>query len=138
MDITTPIATLLLLVPCPHVVLACCRLACSWRSSSTSILVAALVYIAKGNRVCLAGSQVCGVVYLLLLAKTLNDLCPFVNMTDVPRQRTVKIYCPKCDDIYFPKQSRHMSELVVPPADPRDRWRCWRTAGGYLCVHLID
>eukprot|EP01045_Picozoa_sp_COSAG04_P018879 COSAG04_NODE_1784_length_5588_cov_2.790854_2_plen_237_part_00 len=35
--------------------------------------------------------------------------CLPVGQSDVPRQRTVKIFCPKCDDIYFPKQSRHMN-----------------------------
>ena len=35
--------------------------------------------------------------------------CLPVGQSDIPRQRTVKIFCPKCSDIYFPKQTRHMN-----------------------------
>eukprot|EP01113_Clastostelium_recurvatum_P018800 TRINITY_DN2216_c0_g1_i1.p1 TRINITY_DN2216_c0_g1~~TRINITY_DN2216_c0_g1_i1.p1 ORF type:complete len:275 (-),score=55.54 TRINITY_DN2216_c0_g1_i1:117-941(-) len=30
-----------------------------------------------------------------------------VGQADVPRTNTVKVYCPKCNDIYYPKYSRH-------------------------------
>lgn len=30
-----------------------------------------------------------------------------VGLTDVPQQNTVKLFCPKCQDIYFPKNTRH-------------------------------
>lgn len=30
-----------------------------------------------------------------------------VGQTDVPRVSTVKLYCPKCQDIYIPKRRRH-------------------------------
>lgn len=30
-----------------------------------------------------------------------------VGQTDVPRKNSVKIYCPKCKELYFPKLSRH-------------------------------
>jgi len=30
-----------------------------------------------------------------------------VGLSDVPHSKTVKLYCPKCEDIYSPKSSRH-------------------------------
>lgn len=30
-----------------------------------------------------------------------------VGQADLPRVNTVKIFCPKCEDIYYPKSSRH-------------------------------
>lgn len=30
-----------------------------------------------------------------------------VGTSDIPRAKTVKLYCPKCEDIYTPKSSRH-------------------------------
>lgn len=32
-----------------------------------------------------------------------------VGQSDLPRQSTVKLYCPRCQDIYFPKFSKHAS-----------------------------
>jgi len=32
-----------------------------------------------------------------------------VGQSDLPRQGTVKIFCPKCQDIYYPKLRRHAS-----------------------------
>ncbi|OQD79241.1 hypothetical protein PENANT_c057G09206 [Penicillium antarcticum] len=32
-----------------------------------------------------------------------------VGQSDIPNQSTVKLYCPKCEDIYNPKSSRHAS-----------------------------
>ena len=103
------------------------------------------VCTAKGSHVCQWGSQVCSlslsgarslcvspfVCLSLSLSLSLNarthvrthsrthshSLCA---TSDIPRQRTVKIFCPKCDDIYFPKQSRHMSAQCT---DTRSRCR---------------
>ena len=30
-----------------------------------------------------------------------------VGQSDVPRMHTVKLYCPRCEDIYYPKLTRH-------------------------------
>jgi len=30
-----------------------------------------------------------------------------VGLSDIPREATVKLYCPKCMDVYTPKSSRH-------------------------------
>jgi casein kinase II subunit beta len=30
-----------------------------------------------------------------------------VGQSDLPRQSTVKLYCPRCQDLYFPKFSKH-------------------------------
>ncbi|ANB12814.1 casein kinase 2 regulatory subunit CKB2 [Sugiyamaella lignohabitans] len=38
----------------------------------------------------------------------LHALLP-IGLHDMPRQSTVKLYCPKCEDIYNPKSSRHSS-----------------------------
>jgi casein kinase II subunit beta len=38
----------------------------------------------------------------------LHPLLP-IGLHDTPRQSTVKLYCPKCEDIYNPKSSRHAS-----------------------------
>jgi len=32
-----------------------------------------------------------------------------VGLTDVPYEKAVKLYCPRCEDIYTPKSSRHGS-----------------------------
>jgi casein kinase II subunit beta len=30
-----------------------------------------------------------------------------VGQSDIPRMNTVKLFCPRCEDIYYPKLSRH-------------------------------
>lgn len=32
-----------------------------------------------------------------------------VGLTDIPFQKPVKLYCPRCEDIYSPKSNRHGS-----------------------------
>lgn len=31
----------------------------------------------------------------------------FIGLSDVPGESMVKLYCPKCTDVYNPKSSRH-------------------------------
>ena len=38
----------------------------------------------------------------------LQPLLP-VGLSDIPYQKAVKLYCPKCEDIYSPKSNRHGS-----------------------------
>lgn len=33
--------------------------------------------------------------------------CLPVGMSDVPRQSTVKLFCPKCEDVYYPRSGYH-------------------------------
>lgn len=35
------------------------------------------------------------------------DFCLFSGLSDVPGEAMVKLYCPKCQDVYTPKSSRH-------------------------------
>lgn len=37
-----------------------------------------------------------------------QNLLP-VGLTDIPYQKAVKLYCPRCEDIYSPKSNRHGS-----------------------------
>jgi len=37
-----------------------------------------------------------------------------VGQSDIPRKFTVTLYCPRCNDIYYPKSSRHASECPWP------------------------
>lgn len=43
---------------------------------------------------------------------------------DMMREASVKIFCGKCDDIYYPRSSRHKSVLVVFECACRRRCRC--------------
>lgn len=36
----------------------------------------------------------------------MQSLLP-VGLSDIPMTKTVKLYCPRCEDIYNPKSSRH-------------------------------
>lgn len=33
--------------------------------------------------------------------------CLPIGLSDLPAESTVKLYCPRCDDVFFPRQSRH-------------------------------
>ena len=35
-----------------------------------------------------------------------------VGESDIPRTNTLKLFCPKCQDIYFPPLARHSSNLI--------------------------
>nr|GMC79953.1 casein kinase II subunit beta [Ipomoea batatas] len=39
--------------------------------------------------------------------------CLPVGQSDIPRSSTVKIYCPKCEDIYYPRSKYHGSILAL-------------------------
>ncbi|KAK4493097.1 hypothetical protein RD792_018063 [Penstemon davidsonii] len=41
--------------------------------------------------------------------------CLPVGQSDIPRSSTVKIYCPKCEDIYYPRSKYQGSILMVSP-----------------------
>lgn len=32
-----------------------------------------------------------------------------VGLSDLPRQHTVKVFCPRCEDVYYPRSTRHSS-----------------------------
>ena len=38
-----------------------------------------------------------------------------VGQSDVMREASVKIFCGKCDDIYYPRSSRHKSMFLTFP-----------------------
>ena len=37
----------------------------------------------------------------------MNTGIVFTGLSDVPGEAMVKLYCPKCQDVYTPKSSRH-------------------------------
>jgi Casein kinase II regulatory subunit len=38
--------------------------------------------------------------------------CVPVGQSDVPRSSTVKIYCPKCEDVYYPR-SKYQGSILL-------------------------
>lgn len=44
---------------------------------------------------------------LLWMLQFLTMLIMFVGLSDVPGEAMVKLYCPRCMDVYTPKSSRH-------------------------------
>lgn len=40
-----------------------------------------------------------------------------VGQADLPRKYTVSLFCPRCNDIYYPRSSRHASELHPTAVD---------------------
>lgn len=55
--------------------------------------------------------------------------CLPMGQSDIPRTSTVKIYCPKCEDIYYPRSKYQGSILSQPPT-----WH--RTRGGVGAMHV--
>lgn len=45
--------------------------------------------------------------HLKYISLTLSFLFIFTGLSDVPGEAMVKLYCPKCMDVYTPKSSRH-------------------------------
>lgn len=39
--------------------------------------------------------------------------CIPVGQSDIPRSSTVKIYCPRCEDIYYPR-SKYQGSILGP------------------------
>ena len=59
--------------------------------------------------------------------------CLPVGTADVPRQSTVKIFCPKCKDIYFPR-SKYQVAVAVRPSQRMCYQKC---APGPQCRTLL-
>jgi casein kinase II subunit beta len=36
-----------------------------------------------------------------------GQACLPVGLSDIPRQSTVKLFCPKCEDVYYPRSKYH-------------------------------
>jgi len=53
-----------------------------------------------------------------------------VGQSDLPRKYTVTLYCPRCNDIYYPRSSRHASEWLRTRTASAAGWRRVGSAGG--------
>ncbi|KAL4426683.1 hypothetical protein ABPG77_004739 [Micractinium sp. CCAP 211/92] len=68
-----------------------------------------------------------------------GQACLPVGLSDIPRQSTVKLFCPKCEDVYYPRSKyhgnldgayfgttfAHLFQLTYPqlrPSKPADRY----------------
>ena len=61
-----------------------------------------------------------------------GQACLPIGTSDVPRQATVKIFCPKCCDIYYPRSKYQACPAAAPSLSPRAA--CWRLPGS---KHLL-
>ncbi|WZZ24690.1 hypothetical protein YC2023_008091 [Brassica napus] len=50
--------------------------------------------------------------------------CLPVGQSDIPRSSTVKIYCPKCEDVYYPRSKYQGSILFLISPSPRFMLQC--------------
>lgn len=48
--------------------------------------------------------------------------CLPVGSADVPRQSTVKIFCPKCKDIYYPRSKYQVCAAQPRCRHPQSQW----------------
>lgn len=86
-----------------------------------------------------------------------GQACLPVGLSDIPRQSTVKLFCPKCEDVYYPRSKyhgnldgayfgttfAHLFQLTYPqlrPAKPSgahlNAARCCCTRNGPLLLHM--
>lgn len=90
----------------------------SWKSINKGILVIAPESIVRISQCFLSVSltflylhKTCCTVDLssvaLMTHSTITDLLSDVGLSDIPGEAMVKLYCPKCMDVYTPKSSRH-------------------------------
>ena len=42
-----------------------------------------------------------------------GQACLPVGLSDIPRSSTVNVYCPKCEDIYYPR-SKSQGGILIP------------------------
>ncbi|KAG6537751.1 hypothetical protein ZIOFF_002847 [Zingiber officinale] len=47
--------------------------------------------------------------------------CLPVGQSDIPRSSTVKVYCPKCEDIYYPR-SKYQGSILFPSCKFHNKW----------------
>lgn len=93
---------------------------CSWKSINRGILAIAPEYIVRISQ-CF---RLVGLIFLDLLIRggslgtkqhpvifvtipSFLSLLRNVGLSDIPGEAMVKLYCPKCMDVYTPKSSRH-------------------------------
>lgn len=62
--------------------------------------------------------------------------CLPVGLSDIPRQSTVKLFCPKCEDVYYPRSKYHGNldggsacPQLGGGGGPTMRWVCAGCAG---------
>lgn len=88
----------------------------SWKSTNKGILAIAPESTARINQCFLLVNWMFS-SFLILNIKPMTSVsgcedllgCPLsdVGLSDIPGEAMVKLYCPKCMDVYTPKSSRH-------------------------------